>query len=210
LDPGLLDAFIKGEDIHQATASSVYGVPSDQIDSEMRRIAKVMNFGVIYGLSPFGISQQTGFSAEEGKEFIETYFARYPGIKDFIESTRTRVREDGYVETLMGRRRYIPEVSSSNFHVRAAGERMAINMPIQGTAADIIKLAMIRIQDRIDELRLKSKMIIQVHDELIFEVPREELQEMECIVEILMSSAMQLAVPLEVEIKRGANWGEMK
>ena len=210
LDPGLLDAFIKGEDIHQATASSVYGVPSDQVDSEMRRIAKVMNFGVIYGLSPFGISQQTGFSAEEGKDFIGTYFAKYPGIKDFIESTRIRVREDGYVETLMGRRRYIPEVSSSNFHVRAAGERMAINMPIQGTAADIIKLAMIRIQDRIDELRLKSKMIIQVHDELIFEVPREELQEMECIVEMLMSSAMQLAAPLEVEIKRGANWSEMK
>lgn len=210
LDPGLLDAFIKGEDIHQSTASSVYGVPPGQVEPEMRRIAKVMNFGVIYGLSPFGISHQTGFSAEEGKGFINTYFAKYPGIKDFIESTKARVRKDGYVETLMGRRRYIPEVSSSNFHVRGAGERMAINMPIQGTAADIIKLAMIRIQDRIDQLMMRSKMIIQVHDELIFEVPRKELKEMESIVKMLMPSAMQLKVPLEVEVKRGVNWSDIK
>ena len=169
-----------------------------------------MNFGVIYGLSPFGISHQTGLSAEEGKGFINTYFAKYPGIKDFIESTKARVRKDGYVETLMGRRRYIPEVSSSNFHVRGAGERMAINMPIQGTAADIIKLAMIRIQDRIDQLMMRSKMIIQVHDELIFEVPRKELKEMESIVKMLMPSAMQLKVPLEVEVKRGVNWSDIK
>ena len=209
-DPGLLNAFTEGEDIHEATASSVYGVPSGEVDAEMRRVAKVMNFGVIYGLSPFGISQQTGFSAEEGKAFIDTYFAKYPGIKEYIDSTKTKVRKDGYVETRMGRRRYIPEAASRNFHVRGAGERMAINMPIQGTAADIVKLAMIRIQKRIDDLALRTMMIVQVHDELIFEVPRGELERMRDIVMELMPSAMKLAVPLEVELKTGANWGDME
>ena len=209
-DPGLLDAFTKGEDIHEATASSVYGVPAEQVAAEMRRVAKIMNFGVIYGLSPFGISQQTGFSAEEGKTFIDTYFAKYPGIKEYIDSTKAKVRMDGYVETLMGRRRYIPEVASRSFHVRGAGERMAINMPIQGTAADITKLAMIRIQDRIDDLALRTMMIVQVHDELIFEVPLEEQEQVQAIVMELMPSAMTLAVPLEVELKSGANWGDME
>jgi len=209
-DPGLLDAFGRDEDIHSATASSVYGVPLDRVTPDMRRIAKVMNFGVIYGLSAFGISQQTGLSREEGKRFIDTYFSRYPGIRGYIDSTKEQVSVEGYVKTLKGRRRYIPEIRSSNFQVRSAGERMAVNMPVQGTAADIIKIAMVRIQDRLDTLKLRSMMIVQVHDELIFEVPRKELAQMKAIVRELMPSAMDLAVPLNIEIKTGRTWGDME
>ena len=212
-DEGLVSAFLNGEDIHAATAASVYDVPIGDVDSEMRRVAKIMNFGVLYGLSPFGIRQQTGFSADEGRQFIDTYFAKYPGIERYIDGIKERVRTDGYVETLMGRRRRIGEIRSRSFHTRAAGERMAVNMPIQGTAADIIKLAMIRIQQRLDELGMRSKMIIQVHDELIFEVPRDELAQMQAIVMELMPSAVPpdvgFEVPLEVEMKVGDNWGEM-
>ena len=212
-DEGLVSAFLNGEDIHAATAASVYDVPIGDVDSEMRRVAKIMNFGVLYGLSPFGIRQQTGFSADEGRQFIDTYFAKYPGIERYIDGIKERVRADGYVETLMGRRRRIGEISSRSYHTRAAGERMAVNMPIQGTAADIIKLAMIRIQQRLDELGMRSKMIIQVHDELIFEVPRDELAQMQAIVMELMPSAVPpdvgFEVPLEVEMKTGDNWGEM-
>ena len=209
-DPGLLEAFGSGEDIHSATASSVYGVPLADVDADMRRIAKIMNFGVIYGLSPFGISQQTGLSADEGKQFIDTYFGKYPGIRDYIESTKVKVKEAGYVETLVGRRRYIPEARSRNYVVRSAGERMAINMPIQGTAADILKIAMVRIQERLDALKLRTMMILQVHDELIFETPRDELGQMSAILTELMPSAMELAVPLDVELKTGDNWGDME
>ena len=209
-DPGLLEAFHSGQDIHAATASSVNGVPVNKVDADMRRNAKIMNFGVIYGLSAFGISQQTGLSPEEGKQFIETYFGKYPGIRSYIDSVKAQVSKAGYVETLLGRRRYIPEITSSNFHVRAAGERMAINMPIQGTAADIIKIAMIRLQERMDGEKLGSMMIIQVHDELIFEVPREELEQMKEIVLEVMPSAMELAVPLDVDLKSGDNWGDME
>ena len=143
-------------------------------------------------------------------QFIETYFGKYPGIRDYIESVKQNVRDQGYVETLLGRRRYIPEIRSSSFHTRAAGERMAINMPIQGTAADIIKLAMIRIQERLDEQEMRSMMILQVHDELIFESPQEELEQMTAIVKELMPAAMSLAVPLDVETKTGYNWGDME
>ncbi len=212
-DEGLMTAFRNGEDIHAATAASVYDVAIGDVDSEMRRVAKIMNFGVLYGLSPFGIRQQTGFSAEEGRQFIDTYFSSYPGIQGYIDGIKDQVRADGYVETLLGRRRYIREASSRNYNTRASGERMAVNMPIQGTAADIIKLAMIRIQQRIDELSMRSKMIIQVHDELIFEVPRDELEQMQAIITELMPSAIppqvQFEVPLEVEMKVGDNWGEM-
>ena len=209
-DPGLLEAFGKNEDIHAATASSVYGVPIDQVTSEMRRVAKIMNFGVLYGLSAYGISQQTGLKPDEGAAFIETYFGKYPGIRGYVDSVKARVKETGYVETLLGRRRYLPEIRSSNFHVRSGAERAAVNMPIQGTAADIIKIAMIRIQERMDALALKSMMIIQVHDELIFEVPKEEMEQMKDLVLDLMPSAMTLAVPLGVELKSGETWGDME
>ena len=213
-DEGLMAAFLNGEDIHAATAASVYGVEINDVDAEMRRVAKIMNFGVLYGLSPFGIRQQTGFSAEEGKAFIDTYFTNYPGIQGYIEGIKEQVKMDGYVETLMGRRRRINEVHSSNFHTRAAGERMAVNMPIQGTAADIVKIAMINIQKRMGALGMRSKMILQVHDELIFEVPRDELGHMQAIITELMPTAVPphvgFEVPLEVEMKVGDNWGDME
>jgi DNA polymerase-1 len=209
-DAGLLEAFRKGEDIHSATASSVYDVPIGDVTADMRRIAKVMNFGVLYGLSAFGIRRQTGFSPEEGKKFIDSYFGSYPGIRTYVDAVKTQVRENGYVQTLNGRRRYIPEISSSNHNVRASGERMAINMPIQGTAADIIKIAMVNIQERLDDLALRSLMILQVHDELIFEAPQDELEQLKAIVMELMPSAMTLAVPLDVELKTGHAWGDME
>ena len=209
-DEGLIDAFRNRQDIHASTASSVYDVSIDKVDSEMRRIAKIMNFGVVYGLSPFGISHQTGLTPEAGQKFIDAYFGRYPGIKEYIDSIKTFVKTNGYVETLSGRRRYIPEIHSSNFHVRAAGERMAINMPIQGTAADIIKRAMVSLQDQMDINGMHSLMIVQVHDELIFEVPKYELEQMESLIGQLMPAAMDLTVPLEVDLKKGYNWGEME
>ena len=213
-DEGLMAAFLNGEDIHAATAASVYGVAISDVDSEMRRVAKIMNFGVLYGLSPFGIRQQTGFSAEEGKAFIDTYFTNYPGIQGYIGIVKEQVRERGYVDTLMGRRRRINEVHSHNYHTRAAGERMAVNMPIQGTASDIIKIAMINIQQRMGANKMRSKMILQVHDELIFEVPRAELGQMQAIITELMPSAVPphvgFEVPLEVEMKVGDNWGDME
>ena len=212
-DDGLMSAFLNGEDIHAATAASVYDVPIGDVDAEMRRVAKIMNFGVLYGLSPFGIRQQTGFSAEEGRAFIDTYFSKYPGIRGYIDGIKEQVKKQGYVDTLMGRRRRISEIDSPIYHRRAAGERMAVNMPIQGTAADIIKLAMINIQHRLDELGMRSKMILQVHDELIFETPRDELGQMQAIIMELMPSAVPpdvgFDVPLEVEMKVGDNWGEM-
>ena len=209
-DPGLLEAFGRGEDIHAATASSVYDVRIDEVDPEQRRIAKIMNFGVVYGLSAFGISQQTGLPREEGSHFIKTYFGKYPGIEAYIEQTKAKVRENSYVETLKGRRRYINEVFSSNARTRSAGERMAINMPIQGTAADIIKIAMVRIQDRLDDLGLRAMMIVQVHDELIFEAPLDEMDQLQSLVLELMPSAMNLKVDLEVELKSGDTWGAME
>ena len=181
-----------------------------EVTADMRRIAKIMNFGVVYGLSAFGIRQQTGLSADEGKTFIETYFGKYPGIRDYIDSTKRQVHRDGYVETLLGRRRYIPEIRASNHQVRAAGERMAINMPIQGTAADIIKLAMLSIHRRMEDQGVRSMMLIQVHDELIFEVHKEELEQMKDMVRELMPAAMDLAVPLNVELKVGETWGDME
>ena len=209
-DAGLLEAFRRGEDIHAATASSVYGIPVAQVTSEMRRIAKIMNFGVLYGLSPYGISRQTDLGPDEGATFIEAYFTNYPGIRSYVDAVKSQAEESGYVETILGRRRYLPEIRSSNFHVRGAAERMAINMPIQGTAADIIKIAMVRIQERLDALEVRSMMIVQVHDELIFEVPQDELEQMKTIVMELMPSAMTLAVPLEVELKTGYTWGDME
>ena len=209
-DSGLLDAFRRGEDIHNATASLMFEVPLNEVDSEMRRIAKVLNFGVIYGLSPHGISQQTGFSREQGKEFIDTYFAKYPGISDYLEGVKAQARADQYVETLMGRRRYLPDINSSNFNTRGAAERMAINMPIQGTAADIMKLAMVRVQRRLDAEEMQTKMLLQVHDELVFETPSEELRALQDLVFDEMPAAMDMDVTLKVDAKWADNWGDME
>jgi DNA polymerase-1 len=188
----------------------MFEVPINEVNSDMRRIAKVLNFGVIYGLSSHGISQQTGFSREEGANFIETYFAKYPGISSYLDTVKVRTRETNYAETLMGRRRYIPEIHSSNFNVRSAAERMAINMPIQGTAADIMKIAMIRVHNRLRQEQMQSKMLLQVHDELVFEVPAEEMDSLKDVVFDEMPAAMELDVTLKVEAKWGQTWGDME
>ena len=209
-DPALLAAFKRGEDIHAATAALMNNVPIDQVNGEQRRIAKVLNFGVIYGLSPHGISQQTGFSREDGARFIESYFRQYPGILGYLESVKERTRERQYVETLLGRRRYVPDISARNFNARSSAERMAINMPVQGTAADIMKLAMIRVHNRLIQEKLQARMLLQVHDELVFEVPRAERDTLQELVFAEMPAAMNLDVTLKVEVKEGETWGDME
>ncbi|MCH7997720.1 MAG: DNA polymerase I, partial [Chloroflexi bacterium] len=208
-DPALIRAFEQGEDIHASTASHVYSVPIDQVTPDMRRIAKTINFGVIYGISGYGLASRTDLSNEEAQAFIDGYFERYPGVKEYMEVTKRQGKEQGYVETVLGRRRYFPEFKSSNFNVRMSAERMAINMPIQGTSAEITKLAMIGVQGRMDRAGMRSKMLLQVHDELIFEVPKDELEEMSGLAREVMSQALELRVPLKVDVKMGPNWGEM-
>ena len=208
-DPGLLEAFRRGEDIHSSTASLMFEVPINEVDSDMRRVAKVLNFGVIYGLSPHGISQQTGFSRDQGREFIDTYFAKYPGISKYLETVKAQARVNQYVETVLGRRRYLADINSPNFNVRGGAERMAINMPIQGTAADIMKLAMVRVQRRLDAEEMQTRMLLQVHDELVFETPREELDTLRDLVFDEMPAAMNLDVTLKVDAKWADNWGDM-
>ena len=209
-DPELLEAFRRGEDIHAATASLMNDVPINEVTSDQRRIAKVLNFGVIYGLSAHGISQQTDYSREDGARFIEIYFNKYPRIAGYLEEVKARTRETQYVETLCGRRRFVPDVNSPNFNVRGAAERMAINMPIQGTAADIMKLAMIRVHERLQREKLRARMLLQVHDELVFEVPREEMDDLQALVFDEMPAAMDLDVTLKVEAKWGESWGDME
>ncbi|MBA7650832.1 DNA polymerase I [subsurface metagenome] len=208
-DSSLLTAFQRDEDIHTATAAQLFGVDGSQVTPDMRRLAKTVNFGVIYGMSDYGLEQATGLSREEAAQFIASYFGKYPGVKQYLESTKEQTRELGYVQTLLGRKRFIPEINSPNRQVREAAERMAINMPVQGTSADIIKVAMINLYREMDERRLKSKLLLQVHDELIFEVPQEELEAMRQLVPQVMSTALTLSVPLKVDIKTGNNWGEM-
>jgi DNA polymerase-1 len=209
-DRGLLDAFKHDEDIHAATASRIFGVDSSKVTADMRRVAKTVNFGVIYGMSDFGLEQATELSREEASQFIQSYFEKYPGIKQYLESTKQQARDKGYVQTLLGRRRPIPEINSANRQIREAAERMAINMPVQGTSADIIKVAMIKLYQEMNKRRMKSKMLLQVHDELLFEMPSEELEEMQQLVPELMSTAIELSIPLKVDIKSGQNWAELK
>ncbi|MCK4963731.1 MAG: DNA polymerase I, partial [Dehalococcoidia bacterium] len=208
-DAHLLAAFHHDDDIHQATASEVFGVPPAEVTPDMRRVAKTVNFGVLYGMSGYGLEQATELSREEATQFITTYFEKHSGVKEYIEATKRQARDQGYVETVLGRRRYIPDINSPNGQVRAAAERMAINMPIQGTSADIIKRAMIDIHREKRVRKLKSRMILQVHDELVFEVPREELEQMKKLVLDIMPNALKLSVPVTVEVKVGENWGEM-
>jgi DNA polymerase-1 len=209
-DKSLLDAFHHDEDIHSATAAQVFGVEPQAVTPEMRRVAKTVNFGVIYGMSDYGLEQATGLSREEAAGFIKAYFEKYPGVKNYLESTKEQARKKGYVQTILGRRRSIPEINSQNRQVREAAERMAINMPVQGTSADIIKVAMINLDREIIRRKLGSKMLLQVHDELILEVPEAELEDMRKLVPEIMSTALTLSVPLKVDIKVGKNWGEME
>jgi DNA polymerase-1 len=209
-DTNLLRAFQHDEDIHAATAAQIFGVAASQITPDMRRLAKTVNFGVIYGMSDYGLEQATELSREEAARFIAAYFEKYPGVRKYLDSTKEQARRTGYVQTLLGRRRFIPDINSSNRQVREGAERMAINMPVQGTSADIIKVAMINLYREMAKRRLKSKMLLQVHDELVFEVPDEEIETMRQLVPEVMSAALELSIPLKVDIKEGKNWGEMK
>lgn len=209
-DPALLDAFQQDTDIHSATAAQVFGVPLEAVTQDQRRIAKVLNFGVIYGVSGFGIAQQTQLTIEEGRRFIRDYFERYPGAKDYVDRTKRQASERGYVETLLGRRRATPEVNSGDPVLRQAAEREAVNMPIQGTAAEIMKLAMIRVYKGIKEKGLASRLLLQVHDELIFEVPPEEVEATKELIQKEMPAALEMTVPLRVAVKLGSSWGGLE
>ena len=207
-DPHFLEAFRNGADIHTATAAKIFGVAPEQVSKEERSRAKVANFGIIYGISAFGLSQRMGLSRKDSKEFIETYFATYPGIKEYMEKTIAQGREQGYVETIFGRKRYLPDINSRNANLRSFNERNAINAPLQGSAADIIKIAMINLHKRMQEMRLKSKLILQVHDELVLDVVPEELELLSGLVKETMESVVELKVPLIAECGYGKNWLE--
>lgn len=209
-DPVLVDAFRRGEDIHAATAALVYGIPISEVTPRERRIAKTVNFGVLYGMSDYGLARDTGLTRKEASQFIESYFQRYGSVKEFFDQVTRRAEESGYVSTLWGRRRYMPELKTSHRQLRQAAERMAINMPIQGTAADIIKIAMINLHTHMRDKGYTSRMILQVHDELLFECTREEVEGLAPEVKRMMESAMPLQVPVVVDLKVGSNWDEMQ
>ena len=208
-DPALLAAFERGEDIHASTASLIYGVPLADVTRDMRRLAKVMNFGVAYGLSAFGIAQQTEMTREEGAAFIESYFGTYPTVKAYLDDVVERAKADGYAETLLGRRRAIPELRSPHYPVRQAGERIALNTPVQGTSADVINEAMVAVQRRLDADGFRSRMLLQVHDELLFEAPADEEAALTAMLRDLMPNAVALSVPLRIDVKTGPNWAAM-
>lgn len=207
-DPGMLEAFRSGEDIHAATASKVYNVPIKEVTGDMRRNAKMVNFGIIYGISAFGLADRLNISRTEAKGIIDNYFMQYPAIKDYMDMSIENARKKGYVETILGRRRYLRDINSANATVRGFAERNAINAPIQGSAADMIKIAMIRIHDEIKKRNLKSKMLLQVHDELVFDAHKSELEELKVMVENHMKHALTLKVPVEVGVGSGENWLE--
>jgi DNA polymerase-1 len=207
-DQGLIRTFQEDEDVHTRTASEIFGLSPEEITPEMRRKAKAVNFGIIYGISAFGLAQDIGVSNTEAKRYIDSYFARYPQVREFLDRTIQTAKTNGYVTTLFGRRRFIPELASSVAAVRNFGERMAVNTPVQGTAADLIKLAMINIQRRLAREHRRSKMILQVHDELVFEVPDQEIAAMKVLVREEMEGVLTLAVPVKVDVGTGKNWDE--
>lgn len=207
-DPGLLAAFADGADVHRRTAALINGVTEDQVTGEMRSAAKAINFGVIYGMGARALSRQIGVKVKEASAFIEAYFATYPGVRSFIETTRERARREGFVTTLLGRRRLLPDINSENNRIRSFQERVAVNTPIQGTAADLIKLAMLRVQADLDERDLAALLLLQVHDELVLEVPADEVPEVTELVREGMEGVYDLAVPLVVDIHTGADWAE--
>jgi len=207
-DEGLLQAFAEGRDIHRATAAEVFGVALDEVESDQRRAAKAINFGLIYGMSAFGLARQLGIQRGEAQAYVDLYFERYPGVKQYMESTRQSAADQGYVETVFGRRLYLPEIKARNAQRRQYAERTAINAPMQGTAADIIKRAMLRVDDWIETQQAPLRMLMQVHDELVFEVQTAELESVSASIADLMNNAADLKVPLIVEAGSGANWNE--
>jgi len=204
----MLAAFHDDYDIHAATAAKIYKVPLDKVTSDMRRKAKTANFGIIYGISAFGLSERLFISRKEAKDLIDNYFEIYPQVKQYIDDSIEKARSNGYVETIFHRKRFLPDITSHNANVRKFAERNAVNAPIQGSAADIIKIAMVRIDRRLEEENLKTQMILQVHDELNFNVPTAELEQVKAIIKTEMEGAFPLRVPLKVDIGIGQNWLE--
>jgi DNA polymerase-1 len=212
-DPAMLAAFSRGEDIHASTAAAIYGVPLREVTPAQRRVAKMTNFAISYGVTGYGLAERTGLTQEEAEAFIKSYFRTYPQIKEYIEDTRRLAREQGYVKTLLGRRRYFPQLGTRarvHYNVREAAYRMAINAPIQGTAADILKVALRRLWHELQLRGLRSRLILQVHDELVLEVPENELEEVGPLVIETMEGAYALDAPLKVDAKVGRNWLDME
>ena len=205
-DPGLLEAFHDNVDVHQATASEVFDVPYDEVDGDHRRAAKAINFGLMYGMSAFGLSRQLKIGRVEAQAYMDTYFMRYPGVQQFMEDTRETARELGYVKTLFGRRLYLPDIKASNMQRRQGAERAAINAPMQGTAADIIKRAMISVDGWLQKEKPDARLVMQVHDELVFEVRADQLERLKLAVVERMSGAADLDVPLVVDTGSGPDW----
>jgi len=206
----MLAAFSAGQDIHATTAAAVEDIELSAVTPDMRRHAKAINFGLIYGMSAYGLTNATDLTLAEAENFITTYFEKFPGVKGFLDGVRKQAAEQGYVETLLGRRRYFPNlVRGASYNIRQREEREAINAPIQGTAADIIKIAMLQLPKELQKTCLKAQMLLQVHDELMFEVPEDELDETTKLVRHVMENAYQLDIPLSTEAKAGKSWGEM-
>jgi DNA polymerase-1 len=210
-DEAMLAAFRAGEDIHTTTAAAIFGVAPEAVTKQMRRRAKSINFGLIYGMSVFGLTRYTDLTLAEAETFVRTYFEKFPGIKKYLDGIRKLAAQQGYVETLLGRRRYFPALQGKqNVQVKNREEREAINAPIQGTAADIMKIAMLNIPPALKEAGLKGKMLLQVHDELVLEVPEKELKKTARLVQETMANAYPMSIPLSTEARYGENWGDMK
>ncbi len=205
-DEALLKAFAEGMDVHRATAAEVFGLAPEQVSSEQRRYAKVINFGLIYGMSSYGLAKALGIDNTAAKNYIDRYFQRFAGVRHYMDDTKAQAKARGYVETVFGRRLYLPEINSPNGPRRAGAERAAINAPMQGTAADLIKMSMVAVQQALDAQGKGTKMIMQVHDELVFEVPEAEVDWVKTEVPRLMAGVAQLKVPLLAEVGVGANW----
>ena len=204
------EAFTSGADIHRQTASQVFGVPPEEVTSLMRSRAKAVNFGIVYGISAFSLAEDIGVPVYEAKAYMESYLENFSGVREYMKSIVEKARADGFVSTIMGRRRAIPELASSNFNTRAFGERVALNTPIQGSAADVIKLAMIRVAARLRAEGLRSRLIMQVHDELIVEAPEDEAERVAALLTEEMESVVSLSVPLTAEAKFAATWYDAK
>ena len=205
-DSHMREAFIDGLDVHKATAAKIFRCPLSEVSADQRRVAKTANFGIMYGISAFGLSQRLQCSRSEAKQIIDDYFASFPSIREFIDASIASARENGYVETIFGRRRYLPDINSQNANLRSLSERNAVNAPIQGSAADIIKLAMIGVDRALSEQAPDARMVLQIHDELLLEVPRERIEQVRGLLVREMEGVASLSVPLTVECNYGENW----
>ena len=209
-DTAMQEAFRSGEDFHSVTAATVFGVTPEEVTPQMRRSAKAVNFGIVYGISDFSLAGDIGVTRKEARAYIDNYLEHYQGVRSYMKTVVEQARQTGYVETMYGRRRALPELHSSNYNVRTGAERMALNTPIQGTAADIIKIAMIRVRERMEREGLRAKLVLQVHDELIVECPQEEAEQVLRLVTEEMESAAELKVPLVAEAHVGKSWYDAK